>query len=130
MPLTNAAEGYSGLRQWSDPVIYDSLSAAYCRLLADGSLAHRLARLHARVWRALIGGDAHAFGPLRAALVAAVRESNLKLDRLAEVDEEIMNELLDIVASRYHRSPRTATAYRLALAELGRGLRPGVRAAA
>ena len=130
MPMTNASEGFSGLRQWSEPLIYDRLSAAYCRLLASDAHAHRLARLHARVWRDLIAGDTREFEAPRAALVAALRDANLRLDHLAEVDAEIMAELLDVVDSRYSRSQRTAAAYRVALAELSRRLRPAVRAAA
>ncbi|RBP13776.1 hypothetical protein DFR50_11138 [Roseiarcus fermentans] len=128
MLLTN--EAFSGLQQWSEPLIYDRLSAAYGRLLTDGALAHRLARLHAPVWRALIAGDMPAFEALRAALAPALREAGLVGDHLAWVDAEIMTELIDVVDSRYTRSQRTATAYRLALAEVARRLRPAVRAAA
>ena len=56
--------------------------------------------------------------------------SNTKpLDHLAEVDGEIMIELLDVVMARYNRSHRTARAYHLALMELA-GRLPPVRLAA
>ena len=61
---------------------------------------------------------------MRQTLVGALRHCSLTLDHLAEVDGEIMIELLEIVLSRYNRSQRTAKAYHLALMELAGRLRP------
>jgi len=69
MRLADLSEGFSGLKQWSEPVIYDRLIAAYWKLISDRELARDLTRLHARVWRALIGGDMAGFEELREALV-------------------------------------------------------------
>ena len=49
MPSADLSEGYSGLKQWSEPVIYDRLIAAYFKLISDRELARGLTRLHARV---------------------------------------------------------------------------------
>jgi hypothetical protein len=117
-------EGFSGLKQWSEPVIYDRLIAAYFKLISDRELARSLTRLHARVWRALISGDMEGFEELRDSLVGELEPCNLSLDHLAEVDGEIMIELLDVVMARYNRSHRTARAYHLALMELAGRLRP------
>src|SRR5208283_5422305 len=122
MPLTDSSEGFSGLQQWSKPLIFDRLFAAYCRLLQDEARARGMSRLHARVWRALIAGDMPGFEALREALILALDHADLTLNHLAEVDAEIMLELLEVVVSRYNRSQRTAMAYHLALMELaGRG---------
>jgi hypothetical protein len=129
MPLADLSEGFSGLRQWSEPVIYDRLIAAYWNLIEDRELARELTRLHARVWRALIAADMEYFEELRDALVGALEPSGLTLDHLAEVDGEIMTELLDVVMARYNRSHRTARAYHLALMDLA-GRLPPVRLAA
>jgi hypothetical protein len=126
---TDPSEGFSGLKQWSEPVIFDRLFAAYRELLRDDVLACSLTRLHARVWRALIGGDMAGFEVMRETLIGALEPCSLTLDHLAEVDGEIMIELLEVVLSRYHRSRRTAIAYHLALMELAGRLRPA-RAAA
>jgi len=124
MPLTDSSEGFSGLQQWSEPLIFDRLYAAYCRLLRDDGLARGMSRLHARVWRALIAGDMAGFEALREALISALDHASLTLNHLAEVDAEIMIELLEVVVSRYKRSHRTAMAYHLALMELAGRLRP------
>jgi hypothetical protein len=124
MLSADLSEGFSGLKQWSEPVIYDQLVAAYYKLIADRELARALTRLHARVWRALIAGDMADFEELRETLVGALEPCSLTLDHLAEVDGEIMIELLDVVMSRYKSSHRTARAYHLALMELAGRLRP------
>jgi hypothetical protein len=124
MLAADLPEGFSGLKQWSEPVIYDRLIAAYFKLISDRELARSLTRLHARVWRALISGDMDGFEELRDTLVGELESCNLTLDHLAEVDGEIMIELLDVVMARYNRSHRTARAYHLALMELAGRLRP------
>jgi hypothetical protein len=129
MLLADLSEGLSGLKQWSEPVIFDRLIAAYHKLIADRELARGLTRLHARVWRALIAGDMEGFEELREALVGALEPCDLTLDHLAEVDGDIMTELLDVVMARYNRSQRTARAYHLALMQLA-GRLPPVRLAA
>ena len=129
MPTTDPSEGFSGLQQWSEPLIFDRLLVAYRKLLRDDALARSVTRLHARVWRALIGGDMAGFEIMRATLIAALQPCSLTLDHLAQVDGEIMIELLEVVISRYNRSHRAARAYHLALMDLAVRLGPA-RAAA
>jgi len=119
-----AAEGLSGLLEWSAPVIFDRLRDAYCRRLSDFTVSWRLARLHARVWRALISGDMLEFEALRAELVGALAEQGLDLDCLAEADAQTITELVEIVIARFHRSQRLATGYHLALIELAGRIAP------
>ncbi len=129
MPRSDPAEGFSGLQEWSEPLIFDRLFFAYRKLVSDVGLAASLTRLHARVWRALIRGDMIGFGTQREMLVSALGNCSLTLNHLAEVDAEIMAELLDVVISRYHRSQRTARAYHLALMQLAGQLGPARLAA-
>jgi hypothetical protein len=124
MLSADRSEGFSGLMQWSEPVIYDRLIAAYWKLIPDRELARDLTRLHARVWRTLIAADMEGFEELRETLVGTLEPCGLTLDHLAEVDGEIMIELLDVVMARYKSSHRTARAYHLALIELAGRLRP------
>ena len=56
MLSADLSEGFSGLKQWSEPVIFDRLVAAYYKLIRDRELAAqpdapartRLARPHRR----------------------------------------------------------------------------------
>jgi hypothetical protein len=119
-----AADGLSGLLEWSEPVIYDRLLMAYRARLGDQAAVWKLARLHCRVWRALISGDMGKFEICRSDLVEALRENKLSLDHLAADDAGIMIELLEVVMARYHNSMRTAKSYHLALIELAGRLTP------
>ena len=130
MPSPDPSEGFSGLQQWSEPVIFDRLLAAYRTLLSGDADARSLTRLHARVWRTLIRGDMTGFAVVRDTLIGALGHCGLTLDHLGEVDNEIMIELLEVVLSRYQRSQRTAKAYHLALMELAGRLGPARAAAA
>jgi hypothetical protein len=122
------AEGLSGLLQWSEPVIFDRLLDAYRRRLSDPQICRSLARLHARVWRALISGDLMEFEALRGDLVEALAGAGLDLDCLAEADERTLTELVEIVVARFHRSQRLATGYHLALIKLAGCLTPAYAA--
>jgi hypothetical protein len=126
---SEAADGLSGLLEWSEPVIYDRLLMAYRSRLGDKAAIWKLARLHCRVWRALIAGDMARFEIGRNDLVIALRESDLSLDHLAADDSGIMMELLEVVMARYHNSMRTAKTYHLALLELAGRLTPARHAA-
>ncbi len=129
MLMTGPSEAFSDLQQWSEPLIFDRLFSAYRKVVRDDDLARGLTRLHARVWRALIAGDLKGFELLRKTLVDALQHCSLTLDHLAEVDGEIMSELLDVVIARYNRSHRVARAYHLALMQLAGRLGPARMAA-
>ena len=93
--------------------------------ITDLKVVWRLARLHARVWRALIEGDLRAFESRRGELVAALAQEDLDLDRVAEADARALHELLTVVVDRFHRMPRVSMGYHLALLELAGRLSPG-----
>ena len=125
----DAVAGLSGFLEWSEPVIFDRLLDAYQTRIGLGAMPRKLARLHARTWRALIVGDMAKYDALRWDLVEALDESPLDLEDLAEADSQILVELLDIVMTRYQRSMRTAKGYHLALIALAGRLAPPLRAA-
>ena len=129
MMSADAALGLSGFLEWSEPVIFDRLVEAYQVRLGFGPIPRKLARLHARTWRALILGDMSKYDALRWDLVEALDECPLDLEDLADADAQILDELLDIVMLRYQRSMRTAKGYHLALIALAGRLAPPLRAA-
>ncbi len=114
----DAKDGRLGLLEWADPVIFDRLRHAYRRRIADADATLALARLHCRVWRALIAGDTARYERLRGELLVAIRRRGLDLDSLVEADAQTLGELLEIVIARFQRSERVAKAYHLALMEL------------
>ena len=42
MRSADLSEGFSGLKQWSEPVIYDRLTGAYSKLITDRELASEI----------------------------------------------------------------------------------------
>jgi hypothetical protein len=121
---SNAAEGYAGLLQWADPIIFDRMLEAYGAHVSDLKIVWRLARLHARVWRALFEGDLRAFETRRRELIAALEAEDLDLDSVADADARTLRELLTVVVDRFHRMPRVSMNYHLALLELAGRLSP------
>ena len=122
MRRLDSAEGRRGLLEWAEPVIYDCLRDAYQERLGAGADSICLARLHCRVWRALIAGDEANYERLRTELIAAVARSGVEVTCLSRGDAQRMAELLDIVVTRFQRSARAASSYRLALLELAERL--------
>ena len=119
-----AAEGYTGLLQWADPIIFDRMLEAYGACNSDLKIVWRLARLHSRVWRALFEGDFRAFETRRNELVAALELEDVDLDCVAQADARTLRELLTVVVDRFHRMPRVSMNYHLALLELAGRLTP------
>jgi hypothetical protein len=124
----NAADGYSGLLEWADPIIFDRMLEAYGAHVSDLKIVWRFARLHARVWRSLIEVDLKAFDMRRADLVEALAQEDLDLDCVADADARTLRELLSVVVDRFHRMPRVSMGYHLALLDLARRLAPAANA--
>jgi hypothetical protein len=122
LPSFHSAAGRIGLIEWAEPVIFDRLLIAYRERLGEGASALAMARLHGRMWRALIVGDEPNFVQIRSELIAAIGRLGLDLIDLAQTDAQTMSELLEIVLARFQRSERSATSYHLALIELGERL--------
>jgi hypothetical protein len=120
----SAADGYSGLLEWADPIIFDRMLEAYGAHSGDLKTVWRLARMHARAWRALIEGDLKVFEMRRSELIDALAQQDLDLDRVAEADARTLRELLAVVVDRFHRTPRMSMSYHLALLELAGRLSP------
>ena len=114
----NASDGFSGLLQWADPIIFDRMLEAYGAHVNDLKTVWRLARMHARVWRALIEGDLKAFEIKRGELAEALALEDLNLDCVADADARTLKELLSVVVDRFHRMPRVSMGYHLALLDL------------
>jgi hypothetical protein len=129
MMNADAALGLLGFLEWSEPVIFDRLLEAYRARIGLGAMSRKLARLHTRMWRALIEGEMPQYDALRWDLVEALDECHLDMDDLADADAQILVELLDIVMVRFQRSMRTAKGYHLALIALAGRLAPPLRAA-
>ena len=88
----------------------------------------KLARLHSKVWRALISAEMEKFAKLRGELEAELSAVRLNLDCLAEADAQTMNELLEIVIARFRRSQSLSEGYHRALIDIAMRLAPATAA--
>lgn len=122
MRSLKSVDGRRGLLEWAEPVIFDRLLLAYRRRLGEGDDSLMMARLHGRVWRALIAGDELNFVRVRYELIAAHDRFGLDALDLAQADAQTMAELLAIVLARFKRSDRAAMSYHHALIEVGERL--------
>lgn len=131
MSKSDVDEALAGLREWSEPVVFDCLRECY-GLRLEAPQARLLAHCHVRQWQALIAGETARFDQLRADLVAALAAAELDVGCAVEADACVLAELYEIALARFGRSPRSAQAYRAALTALAGKLAPpkGKRAAA
>jgi len=114
----DAADGFVGLLEWSEPVIFDRLLEAYRGKLGGGAPTWKIARTHSRLFRALMRGDSAAFDDLWRELWDGLNASNLGPHDLAAADDAALRELLDVVLSRFRHGDALTMSYHLALIDL------------
>ena len=106
-----AADGFSGLLEWADPVIFDRLLEAYG---AHDSAISRSSggwrRLHSRVWRALIEGDLRPSRPARDDLVGALRAVRISTSTASPRPTRDVARTAGVVVDRFRRTPRVSMA--------------------
>ena len=91
---------------WAEPIIIDRAVEVYARLVDEaGTVA--MARRHCRLWRSVLFEPPSAVSPVMVELRRAASSLSLGETLVDEVDDVIVEELVDIVMSRY-RSSRTA----------------------
>jgi len=123
LSMSDGDEALSGLLEWADPIVFDSLRECYGFRLEE-TRAALLAHRQARQWRALIAGDVARFEALRRDVAAALVAFDLDAGCALEADACVLAELYEIAMARFGRSPRSAQAYRAALKALAARLAP------
>lgn len=126
----DAASGYSGMLQWSQPLIFDCMVESYGAQVGDVQTIWQLARLHGQVWRSLILYDFKTFTRQRQALIEAVGRHNLHEDCIRDVDANVLRELLAVVVDRFRSMPQASMSYHLALLEMASHISPSSSALA
>ena len=95
---------------WCFPIITDLVRDRYVMALggADASIFN-LAFSHSHLWRARILDDAASVRKAREDLGGNMHQLGLPPDLVEDIDEEILDELMSVVAQRFHRSPQKAS---------------------
>src|SRR6185437_4101653 len=91
--------------------------------LGDNSRRARSMTLqHCRLWRDLLLQETGHAQSARRELIRLARLIGLDPDTLDRIDEIVLNELIDVVAARFHRSPAAARDYSKSLVHVASSL--------
>jgi hypothetical protein len=112
LPALDGEYARRDLLLWSAPIIHDILADEYRRALGAKNVS-RLVHVtaHAKLWRALLSEQREAFAQARGQLNALARKANLELSEIDAIDGVVIEELLEVVAKRFARSPENIRAY-------------------
>jgi hypothetical protein len=95
---------------WCFPIVSDLVRERYAAVIASLRVSVvGVAFSHTQLWHARILGDAAAVRKTREELGATLRELGLPSPLVEDIDEEILDELMDVVSQRFHRSPFMAS---------------------
>ena len=110
----NLDEARRTLWQWAEPIVIDRAIESYARVV-DESGTVAMARKHCRLWRIVLFNHA-------ATVSAALDDTRRAADSLGlaevlvdEANDLILEELVDIVTSRYRSSRNTIRTFSLVL---------------
>ena len=94
---------------WCFPIITDFVRERYAAAMGrTGESAFHVAFSHSHLWRARILDDATALRKARDDLGGNIRKLGLPPHLVADIDEDILDELMEVVTQRFHRSPLQA----------------------
>ena len=95
---------------WCFPIITDLVRERYAAAVgSSGVSVFNLAFSHSNLWRARILDDAAALRKARDEVGGNIRQVGLPPHLAVDIDEEILDELMEVVTQRHHRSPQKAS---------------------
>lgn len=99
---------------WAEPIIIDRAVEVYARVVDEaGTVA--MARKHCRLWRVVLSGQTAAVSPVLEEMRRASDSLGLADDLIDDVNDVILEELVDIVTSRYRASRNAMKTFSLVL---------------
>ena len=108
---------------WSFPIVSDHFRARYGEAISNiQDTITALSFSHSQFWRALILDDRTAARKTRAELLERLQRLGLRPDFVSDLDEEVLDELMDVVTQRFHRSPQKASICSHILLDIAKGL--------
>src|SRR5689334_406988 len=95
--------------RWTEPLVADVISAGYARVVSDGAARAALVRCNALLWRNLLSRAASSETYVRDLMRLSGR-AGLEPRSVERINEQVVDELMGVIAGRYTRSPRQAAA--------------------
>jgi hypothetical protein len=118
MRLDDTDDTRQDILDWSGPLVSDRIADAYELCLGgDRFLCQPMSRQHARVWRMIISADKRRAADARRDLLALARASRLGAEAIDAIDRLVLDELIDVIAARFQRSPAATRRYSRLLIE-------------
>ena len=112
MRFDDAADIKQDMWAWSEPIVGDRIVEAYDACFGgDRGQMRPIARQHLRLWRLIISGDKRRAADARRDLLRLAAISRLTTEAIDAIDKLVLDELVDIMASRFRGSPGTARLY-------------------
>ena len=111
---TDLVEARRAMWVWAEPIIIDRAIGIYARLVDDaGTVA--MARRHCRLWRNILFDQPCAVAPARAEMGRTADSLGLAASAVDGADDAILDELVDVVMSRYRSSRNAIKTFSLVL---------------
>ena len=103
-----------GLWVWAEPIIIDRTVEVYLRSVDEaGTVA--MARRHCRLWRDIVLNQTATVAPVMDEMRRAAESLGLPGSLIDDVNDVILEELLDIVTTRYRSSRNTIRTFSMVL---------------
>lgn len=106
-PNTPMNEQCREMMIWAEPIIADRIWESYREHQVGAAARSLLAVHHRRFWRALILGKMETAEELRGELLLGLAQAGIPGVIAAEIDNDVMEELMDIVFTRFRASRDT-----------------------
>ena len=103
------------LNEWTHPIIADRVSEAYRTAVGDAQAARALCELHCRMWRNLQMLEHREALRNRREIVRMLQSVKQSEAMAEQIDRDILNEILECIFVRSHRSRHLATGQAMAL---------------
>ena len=108
---------------WCFPIVCDLLGEQYGRALGPRHTAVRVvAFTHSQLWRAMLLDDQNEIRKLRGEMSWNVQRLGLPPGFADELDDLVLDELMEVVTQRFHRSPMKSSACSHILLQVARSL--------
>ena len=94
---------------WSFPIVCDLVGETYGRVIGPRHASLRMfAFCHSQLWQAMLLDDPAAAAKAHAEVTRNLKSLGLKPSFVDEVNELVLDELMDVVAQRFQRTPHRA----------------------
>ena len=114
----NADERRDDLARWAGSLASDRIAAAYDACLGGkASLCDPLWRQHEALWRQILAGQGARARNARSHLLALAQIVKIGPETLDAIDRLVLDELVDVISSRFQRSPDAMRDYSRLLLE-------------